>query len=398
MDAISAQVIRRLPEMRYGDAHTLFWSFEKGFDFPTLWTTFEEVVSGGMVTDILDYAVLLASCELGRRAGLELHLWDWISQKTPLRRDTQEIVAGSTGVGLKDKDIAWVEKSCPQFAGANVSRHGGHAQHKLAMLVQHVEAVLVRGEQTGAALQEACVEFSGKKYNYWLKVAADQKAEVIDDILHAAPESRHRIRLELGAYVGFSGLRLAGVQQAQPPAGFAAWRVMSLEVDPLHVCIARHMLNLGERAGLAEVRTGQVRDLIPRISDELGESSLGLVFMDHRGTRFHEEVYLFERHRMPTSQMEIIADNVLHPGAPVFLWEETRPNSDRSATVWSVPEFGGESCIEDWMAVERYEPRQVLRARTAGGVNRQSILRRGWLAIPPLGLAPDSSPDPRKRE
>merc|ERR1712032_670357 len=120
---------------------------------------------------------------------------------------------------------------------------------------------------------------------------------------------------------------------------------------------ARHLLNLGERAGMAEVRSGQVRDLVPRIVDEWGGLSVGLLFMDHRGTRFHEELYLFERQSMLVSQANTIADNVLHPGAPVFLWEESRPSSVRAATVWSLPEFGGEGAIEDWMAFERYEPR-----------------------------------------
>merc|ERR1711897_79723 len=99
------------------------------------------------------------------------------------------------------------------------------------------------------------------------------------------------------------------------------------------------VLNLGERSCVAEVRTGQARDLISRICDDIGQSSLGLVFMDHRGTRFHEELNLFERHVMMSSQADVICDNVLHPGAPVFLWEETRLHTGRFATVWSLPEF-----------------------------------------------------------
>merc|ERR1712113_271564 len=142
----------------------------------------------------------------------------------------------------------------------------------------------------------------------------------------------------------------------------------SLEVDPLHVCIARHMLNLGEQSGLAEVRAGQVRDLLPRIMDEVGGLSLGLIFMDHRGTRFHTELHLCEKALLVSAQMDTICDNVLHPGAPAFLWEETRPINARTVTIWSLPEFGAESCIEDWMAFERYEPRR--------------LGNRGWLGFP----------------
>mmetsp|Transcript_11048 Transcript_11048/g.31289 ORF Transcript_11048/g.31289 Transcript_11048/m.31289 type:complete len:284 (+) Transcript_11048:312-1163(+) len=273
----------------------------------------------------------------------------------------QEIVAGATG-GERSL-TAYIHKSSGAdggglLAGAQVARHGGHAQHKLAMLVQHVEAVLSRGPRVAEEVLEAVVEFSLKRFNYWLKVAADVKGTLIDYVLDHAGAPRHRIRLELGAFVGYSGLRLAGALRPPPAAGAPPWRVVSLEVDPLHVCVARHMLHLGERSHAAEVRTGQVRDLIPRIADEAGGLSAGLLFMDHRGTRFHEELYLFERQAAPCPGMDTICDNVLHPGAPVFLWEETRPDTARTAIVWSVPEFGGEGCIEDWMAFERYAPRR----------------------------------------
>lgn len=307
---------------------------------------------------MLDLGVLMPGCEALRLAIHERCAWRFIGSHAPLRRDIQEIVAGCTG--HERNPNAYINKSsvAEDFAGAQVARHGGHAQHKLAMLVQHVEAVVCRGPHVAMAVLDAVVEFSQKKFNYWLKVAADRKANLIDFVLDQACDARHRLRLELGAYVGFSGLRLAGAVRRDPIIA-GAWRVMSLEVEPLHVCVARHLLNLGERACLGEIRTGQVRDLLPRIMDEVGESSLGLIFMDHRGTRFHEELYLLERQHLPSAYMDTICDNVLHPGAPIFLWEEARPGPDRRAEVWSLPEFGGEGQIEDWMAFGRYEPRHL---------------------------------------
>eukprot|EP00747_Dinoflagellata_sp_TGD_P096288 gnl/TRDRNA2_/TRDRNA2_166792_c1_seq1.p1 gnl/TRDRNA2_/TRDRNA2_166792_c1~~gnl/TRDRNA2_/TRDRNA2_166792_c1_seq1.p1 ORF type:complete len:406 (+),score=52.68 gnl/TRDRNA2_/TRDRNA2_166792_c1_seq1:23-1219(+) len=352
MHAIASEASRRIRELRFGDGHTLVWSLEKGLPFCQAWSIFERYLEGGLATDVLDVGIFLTSVEAMRSARFERHIWYLIGARTPVRRDVQEIIAG-VNFGERDPS-AWIGKESPGLAGAQVARHGGHAQHKLAMLVQHVEAVLHRSERVAAAILEAIVEFSGKKFNYWLKVAADVKATLIDYVVKRSDAAHHRVRVELGAYVGYSSLRLSG---AVGPCD--DWRVLSLEVDPLHVCIARHLLNLGERAGFGEVRSGQVRDLIPRIVDELGEASLGLVFMDHKGTRFQDEIRIFECQRMPTSQMDIITDNVLHPGAPVYLWEESRPGSARLAAVWSLPEFGGEGCIEDWMAFERYEPRHL---------------------------------------
>ncbi|CAE8593250.1 unnamed protein product [Polarella glacialis] len=343
--------------MRFGDGHTMFWALERGLDFTSLWLEFDSWVAGRPATDVLDLGIMLPGCEALRDAHREQRVWQLICSLSTLRRDVQEIVSGVTGNARNP--LAYIDKQSVgiDFLGAQVARHGGHAQHKLAMLVQHVEAVLSRGPRVADDVLEAIVEFSMKKFNYWLKVAADVKGTLLNYALDHAKAAQGRVRMELGAYVGYSGLRLSGAVRAERVRP-EAWRVLSLEVDPLHVCIARHMLNLGERSGLAEVRTGQVRDLLPKVVDDFGQLSVGLVFMDHRGTRFHEELRLFEREAMLCTQADIICDNVLHPGAPVFLWEETRPGSNRRATVWSLPEFGGEGCIEDWMAFERYEPRQ----------------------------------------
>jgi len=336
----------------------MLWSLERGEHYASLWSKFEEWICGGMAIDVLDLGVMLPGCEASRKAVHERRIWHLIGVLAPLRRDVQEIVAGATQNARNP--AVYIDKATisDTLAGAQVARHGGHAQHKLAMLVQHVEAVVSRGPRVAEEVLEAVVEFSLKKFNYWLKVAADLKGTLIDCVLEHAKDARHRVRLELGAFVGYSGIRLSGAVQGCQ-VELHAWRVTSLEVEPLHVCVARHMLNIAERSGLAEIRTGQVRDLIPKFIDEIGTLGLGLVFMDHRGTRFHEELYLLERQLMPYPQMEMICDNVLHPGAPVFLWEETLPDPSRCATVWSLPEFGGEGSIEDWMAFARYEPRHI---------------------------------------
>uniref|UniRef100_A0A7S4QFG5 RNA-editing substrate-binding complex 6 protein domain-containing protein n=1 Tax=Alexandrium monilatum TaxID=311494 RepID=A0A7S4QFG5_9DINO len=357
MTAISSAASRRISALRFGDAHTLLWSLERSEPFARLWLTFEAWIECGIATDVLDLGVLLPGSEALRDPLREHRAWHVIGALAPLRRDVQEIVAGATRNRVNP--AAYVDKAVMggALAGTQVARHGGHAQHKLAMLVQHVEALARRGPGAAEAVLGAVVGFSLKRFNHWLKVAAGLKGALIDCVLGHAGEPGHRLRLELGAFVGYSGIRLSGVAaRARPWARPSrAWRVTSLEVEPLHVCVARHMLNLAERSGLAEVCTGQARDLIPRLADEAGGLGLGLVFMDHRGTRFHEERRLLEGRLAPCPGAGSLCDNVLHPGAPVLLWEEARPGAPRAATVWSLPEFGGEGCIEDWMAFARWE-------------------------------------------
>merc|ERR1712060_880799 len=125
--------------------------------------TFECWLRGDPITDVLDLGAMLPSCENLRLAMYERRVWHLISAKTPLRRDMQEIVAGTTG--NEKNPTAYIDKNNidADLVGAQVARHGGHGQHKLAMLVQHVEAVLNRGPRVAEAVLEAVVEFSLKK-------------------------------------------------------------------------------------------------------------------------------------------------------------------------------------------------------------------------------------------
>lgn len=203
------------------------------------------------------------------------------------------------------------------------------------------------------ALLEA-VDAHAQGVGQWLKVAGMEKAALLESGLARRgrpwPEAG-RVAVELGAFVGYTSVRLASrigslvaATAAVPPA---LLRSVSLEVDHVHQVVARHLLDLGGLSAQGEVWSGQVRDLAPRVVDELGAWSAGLIFMDHRGTRFHEDLARLVAVRAPGSASDVIADNVLNPGAPVFAWSVCR---DKSAAAWLLPEFMSQG-REDWMVV-----------------------------------------------
>ncbi|CAJ1377326.1 unnamed protein product [Effrenium voratum] len=330
MSSPAACAGRNVQGMRFGDMHALLWSLGHGLSFGDLWRTFEAWAELDVRADVLDLGVLLMSCERRRDAEKEQQVWRRICERAPLRRDMQEIVAGATRQRVRKEAFIDKERVSLDWAGAQVARHGGHAQHKLAMLVQYVEAHFDGTASDAAeAVMQSVVDFSRQKFNYWLKVAGDAKASLIQAVLQRLSRGKAaafpgEVRLEMGAYVGFTTLRLA-----------QGGLVLSLEVDPLHVCVARHLLNLGRRAHLAEVCSGQVRDLLPGVLESFGEAAAGLVFMDHRGTRFHEELRLLEATRLLAVPAQLLCDNVLHPGAPVFLWRERQ-----RVTVYSLQDCG----------------------------------------------------------
>merc|ERR1711879_694132 len=81
----------------------------------------------------------------------------------------------------------------------------------------------------------------------------------------------------------------------------AAPRVVSLELDPIHACIARHVVNLASLATAAESLVGQAKDTVPAIGETYGRCGTGFVFMDQRGTLFHEDLRHLEQLQLPAS-------------------------------------------------------------------------------------------------
>merc|ERR1712046_70446 len=87
-----------------------------------------------------------------------------------------------------------------------------------------------------------------------------------------------------------------------------------------------------------EVWIGQVKDLIPRIGEEFGEATLNMVFMDQRGTTFHEDLNQLEEMRLMFPGCRLVADNTVKPGSPVYNWH-TCWSKSYDTTFYSMHEF-----------------------------------------------------------
>eukprot|EP00421_Protoceratium_reticulatum_P029235 CAMPEP_0168474510 /NCGR_PEP_ID=MMETSP0228-20121227/60883_1 /TAXON_ID=133427 /ORGANISM="Protoceratium reticulatum, Strain CCCM 535 (=CCMP 1889)" /LENGTH=165 /DNA_ID=CAMNT_0008490549 /DNA_START=33 /DNA_END=528 /DNA_ORIENTATION=- len=85
-----------------------------------------------------------------------------------------------------------------------------------------------------------------------------------------------------------------------------------------------------------------------KAEDKLGEPIFAGVFMDHRGSRFRDDLLLLEDSGLLSGGAAVVADNVLKPGAPLLLWHLARSRGVHAQFV-SVPEFLMPA--EDWMSV-----------------------------------------------
>merc|ERR1712046_282847 len=99
-------------------------------------------------------------------------------------------------------------------------------------------------------------------------------------------------------------------------------QVTTLEVDPVHMIIARNVILFAGMVDSIRVYTGHSQDLLPRLQAQRARnpSRFKAMFMDQRGSRYDEDIELMEQLGLLHSGAVIVADNVLKPGAPLFLW------------------------------------------------------------------------------
>lgn len=199
----------------------------------------------------------------------------------------------------------------------------------------------------------------------WLKVAGDDKGEILQHSIDSRPLTEFKTMVEFGAYVGYTATRMGRAVELTYERGYqdgsivfedsrlqGSNRITTMEVDPIHACICRHVLDIAKLSHIVECWIGQVKDLIPRLVEEFGSSNLNMVFMDQRGTTFHDDLAHLEQLHLMHPGCRIVADNTVKPGAPVYCWYTTYSDSYRT-TNYSLNEFL-ETTIEDWQVVADY--------------------------------------------
>jgi len=152
-------------------------------------------------------------------------------------------------------------------------------------------------------------EFSQQKE--WLKICGRKKTEIIRRAC-SSTSLEPRLFLEFGCFLGYSAI------QARLALGNGG-KVVSVESDPLNAALA---INVIQKAGLSDsiiVKLGRSTEVIQSLTDEkVGSLKPTVIFLDHRGTIYHKDMLALEEAGLIRAGTEILADNVLCPGAPIF--------------------------------------------------------------------------------
>lgn len=217
---------------------------------------------------------------------------------------------------------------------------------KLGRLLCFVEATALGGSPQSIL---SCVEgFVGDEHERWLKIAGGPKADLIDAAVATRPLSQAEVGIEMGCFVGYTAIRLGWRFGRGRPGGLA---VVSTEFDAVHVCVARHHVDAARLAGATEVWAGHIPWVTPRYSEQFGQHCAGFTFMDHKGTRFHQDFDDCRSSQISSPRFRLLCDNVLKPGAPEHLWNHHRTSEcSPGAIVWMLHEFMEPEC-EDWQSL-----------------------------------------------
>jgi predicted O-methyltransferase YrrM len=299
-----------------------------------------------MIFDAASFGLLLMDSAYSKHDTNEAVILEMIHQCSAFEQ-LKDVFSWCVGLSLATSVPGYAMRFDVRKCPGSDRLRGTHA--KLALLVADMKKS--GADDAATALQAVRQHSYGE--GQWLKVAGGAKANLIEDCIRSRPMKRHgEVALEFGVFVGYTTMRLGQRALEDNQGREAVPLVIGLEVEPVHVCVARWMVDLAKLSRYVEVWAGIAHDLLLRVGDEFGEFSARLCFMDHRGTKFHEDLDRLEHLKLLAPSATIIADNVLKPSAPAFLWYTNRSQSYETVN-WALGEFV-QHYIEDWMVVANY--------------------------------------------
>nr|CAB3263550.1 catechol O-methyltransferase-like [Phallusia mammillata] len=149
-------------------------------------------------------------------------------------------------------------------------------------------------------IDQFCYKFENRASN-----VGDVKGKYLDQIVRSC---NPKIALEIGAYAGYSALRIS---RALPADG----KLYSIENNESFVEVTRKMITFAGMDNKITVLSGCSQDVIR----SLKISGFDFVFLDHTKELYKPDLLLLEECNLIHSGSVIAADNIVFPGCPEYL-------------------------------------------------------------------------------
>ncbi|XP_036597722.1 catechol O-methyltransferase isoform X2 [Trichosurus vulpecula] len=150
------------------------------------------------------------------------------------------------------------------------------------------------------------------KYGYekeWAMHVGDVKGRIMDKIME---ETKPKIVLELGAYCGYSAVRMG---RLLPPGG----HLFSIEFNQKFADISQQMIQVAGLQDKISILNGPSQEIIPQLKKKYEINTVDMVFLDHWKERYLPDTKLLEESGVLHKGTVLLADNVICPGTPDFL-------------------------------------------------------------------------------
>jgi catechol O-methyltransferase len=180
-------------------------------------------------------------------------------------------------------------------------------------------------------------------------VLARARAGDVDDAIRKA---RPKLVLELGAYIGYSALRMA---RCLPEGG----RIVSVEFNPSNAELARRIVahaGANDRVSIVVGTLGDGGPTLDRLAREHGfaPGALDLAFIDHAKEAYLTDLQLILDRGWLHPGSVIVADNVKFPGAPEYRAYMQSQEGKQWRTVEHQAPIEYQSLIKDLVLVSEY--------------------------------------------
>ncbi len=177
----------------------------------------------------------------------------------------------------------------------------------------------------------------------------DKKGPILDK---AVRDARPKLVLEVGAYIGYSALRMS---RCLADGG----RVCSVEFNASNADLARRIIAHAGAADRIAIVVGTLGDggqTVDRLTREHGfaKGALDLVFLDHDKEAYLADLRLILEKGWLHRGSVVVADNVKFPGAPQY----RAYMQSQEGKVWRTVEYSApieyQSVIQDLVLVSEY--------------------------------------------
>lgn len=181
----------------------------------------------------------------------------------------------------------------------------------LKYIYSHPSLPQIRGNPS--ALLALIDEFAAKQA-FFISLGPD-KAKKLSTLF---ADEKPRVVVELGTYVGYSAIMFADAMRQAAGGSSTGLRLWSLEADPLIASIAMNFIELAGLSDIVKVVVGPADESLKRLSAEGKLPSVDLMFIDHIKDLYVPDLELSEQLGFLHSGSLVLADNVVHPGAPAY--------------------------------------------------------------------------------